>query len=301
MEEVIIEESILNLPPLGRAVPAKPKPARPAAKTRPPVAILGVLFHPLTLPESVAEVERMIESGQPHYIVTANVDFLVQARKDLELRRILLDADLLLCDGTPLVWISRWLGNALPERVAGADLVPMLLQRAAEKEYRIFFLGGQHHVTSKAVAALEKKYPGLNIAGYYSPPFRSLLEMDHEQIAARIRAAAPDVVLVSFGCPKAEKWMAMHYQALGVPVMIGVGGTIDFLAGVKRRAPRWMQRSGTEWVFRMAQEPQRLAKRYLKDCWRFFPAVFRQGWHSQGHGRTEGASRSANVMREPRW
>jgi N-acetylglucosaminyldiphosphoundecaprenol N-acetyl-beta-D-mannosaminyltransferase len=181
-------------------------------------------------------------------------------------------------------------------------LVPALLQQAVKKGHRVFFLGGQHYVTSKAVAVLQAQYPGLNIAGYYSPPFLPLLEMDHEEIAARIRAADADVVLVSFGCPKAEKWMAMHYQALGVPVMIGVGGTIDFLAGEKRRAPRWMQRSGTEWVFRMLQEPHRLASRYAKDFWRFLPAVVRQCWELK-RDYVEGpeASRCTVVMREPRW
>jgi N-acetylglucosaminyldiphosphoundecaprenol N-acetyl-beta-D-mannosaminyltransferase len=298
MGELAVEESRLE-------PPARLKTFSPVSMTQnrqPPLAILGVLFHPLGLHEAVAEVDRMIESGQPNYIVTANVDFLVQARKDLELRRILLDASLVLCDGTPLVWISRLLGNALPERVAGSDLAPVLLQQAAQKGHRVFFLGGEPQVTSKAVSVLEKEYQGLKIAGYYSPPFQTLLEMDHEDIAGRIRAVAPDVVLVSFGCPKAEKWMAMHYQSLGVPVMIGVGGTIDFLAGEKRRAPRWMQRSGTEWLFRVLQEPKRLASRYAKDFWRFLPAVARQVWDLRcDFSKSATEVRCVLVMKEPGW
>jgi N-acetylglucosaminyldiphosphoundecaprenol N-acetyl-beta-D-mannosaminyltransferase len=244
--------------------------------------MLGVPFDSLTLAQALARIEKMIDSRRAHYIVTANVDFLVQARRDLELRRILVEADLALCDGMPLVWASRCLGNPLPERVAGADLVPKLIERAAVRNYRLFFLGGKPEVTAKAVANLQQQYPNLVIAGHFSPPFRPLLEMPNQEIVRRIRAAKPDVLLVSFGCPKAEKWMAMHCQSLGVPVIIGIGGTIDFLAGALKRAPDWIQRIGMEWLFRLVQEPRRLARRYGTDLWHFSGAILQQWWKLQG-------------------
>ncbi len=235
------------------------------ARVRPPIAILGVPFDNVTKEEAVAAIEKMILSGQPHYLATANVDFLVQAVGDVELRRILFDAHMVLCDGTPLVWVSRLLGNRLPERVAGADLVPLLIRVAANRGYRLFLLGAVPESAERAVANLRSKHPDLVIAGYYSPPFNKLLEMDHDQIRERISKAKPDILLVSFGCPKQEKWIAMHYRSLGVPVAVGVGATIDFLAGQVRRAPVWMQRTGTEWIFRLLQEPRRLFRRYVKD------------------------------------
>lgn len=241
-----------------------------------PVSILGIPFDPLTMPQTIAAIEQMIASRRPHYVATANVDFLVQSLDDAELRRILLDADLVLCDGTPLLWVSRWLGNSLPERVAGADLVPELLAVSAEKGYRVFFLGGKPEVAARAVERLRTKFPGIEIVGHYSPPFAPLEKMGHEEIGRRIREARPDILLVSFGCPKAEKWISMNYQVLGVPVSMGVGATIDFLAGEVKRAPVWMQRGGLEWVFRFLQEPSRLGPRYGKDLRRFGWAIARQ-------------------------
>jgi len=241
-----------------------------------PIAILGVPFDHVTLAQALARIEAMIASRRPHYVVTANVDFLVQAHRDVELRRILLDADLVLCDGTPLVWASRWLGNALPERVAGSDLAPALIRVAAEKGHRLFFLGAGPGVAAEAGAKLRAQYPALQLVGTYSPPFSHLLEMDHDEIARRIREARPDILLVSFGCPKQEKWIAMHHRSLGVPVAIGVGATLDFLAGRMKRAPGWMSRTGTEWLYRLWQEPGRLYRRYTEDLVHFLPALIRQ-------------------------
>lgn len=250
-------------------------------KTRPSIAILGVPFDNVTTGEALKRIEQMIASGKPHYLATANVDFLVQAREDIELRRILFDADLVLCDGTPLLWVSRWFGNPLPERVAGADVVPLLMQLAAEKKYRVFLLGASPESAGQAVKRLRKAHPELIVADFYSPPFNKLIEMDHDEIKRRILAAKPDLLLVSLGCPKQEKWIAMHYRSLGVPVSAGVGATIDFLAGQVRRAPTWMQRSGLEWVYRLIQEPRRLAGRYMKDLWVFGWSIVVQWWALQ--------------------
>jgi N-acetylglucosaminyldiphosphoundecaprenol N-acetyl-beta-D-mannosaminyltransferase len=251
----------------------------PPFNSRPPIAILGVRFDNVTITETLEIIERMIATRQPHYAVTANVDFVVQAQTDVELRRIFFDAHLVLCDGTPLVWASRLLGNPLCERVAGADIVPLLIQLAETKGYRVFFLGAAPESIERAVANVRARHPGLTICGHYSPPFNQLLEMNHDEIRRRVLEAQPDLLFVSLGCPKQEKWVAMNYRALGVPVTIGVGATIDFLAGQVRRAPLWMQRSGLEWVFRLLQEPRRLYRRYSKDIRVFGVRLLGQLWH----------------------
>jgi N-acetylglucosaminyldiphosphoundecaprenol N-acetyl-beta-D-mannosaminyltransferase len=229
-----------------------------------PIALMGVAFDPVDQRSALRLICQMARSPRPRYVVTANVDFLVQARRDVELRRILLEADLVLCDGTPVLWASRWFGNGLPERVAGSDLVPALVAAAETEDLHLFLLGSTPAVCEKATRRLAERYPRLRVS-CYAPPFRSLLAMDHEAIASRIRDARPDILLVGMGCPKQEKWIAMNYRALNVPVSIGVGATIDFLAGQVRRAPQWMRSSGTEWLFRLAQEPGRLYKRYAGD------------------------------------
>lgn len=268
----------------------------------PPIAILGVPFDNVTAAETIEAIGRMVASRKPHYLVTANVDFLVQAQEDVELRRILFDAHLVLCDGTPLVWASRLLGNPLLERVAGADLVPLLLRTAAEKKYRVFFLGATPESATQAVDNLRKLHPTLIIADHYSPPFNKLLEMDHDEITRRIRDAKADLLFVSFGCPKQEKWIAMHYRSLGVPVSAGVGATIDFLAGTVKRAPVWMQRGGVEWIYRLAQEPKRLFKRYFKDFWVFGWKLFAQLWQLQiKSGKRSRPQMSAPVRAEESW
>ncbi len=294
-------------PAFNRRMTAATISARPEARARPgpataagetgeraaagwPVAILGIPFDHVALADAVGRIDAMIATRRPHYVVTANVDFLVQASRDVELRRILLEADLVLCDGTPLVWASRCLGNRLPGRAAGADIVPRLIAAAAANGRRVFFLGAAPGVAAAAAARLRSQYPALQVAGHYAPPFAGLLEMDHEEIVRRVRAARPDVLLVSFGCPKQEKWIAMHHRGLGVPVVIGVGATIDFLAGRVRRAPVWMRQSGTEWIFRLLQEPRRLFRRYADDLLRFLPALAKQAWRL--HRRTDPAGLS---------
>jgi N-acetylglucosaminyldiphosphoundecaprenol N-acetyl-beta-D-mannosaminyltransferase len=266
--------------------------------SRPPIAILGVPFDNVNCAEAITLIEGMIASRRPHYLVTANVDFLVQAGNDVELRRILLEAHMVLCDGTPLVWASRFLGNPLPERVAGADLAPRLIRLAAEKQYRVFFLGATPESAEEAARKMQLEHPTLVLAGHYSPPFDALLGMDHDEIKRRVRQARPDLLFVAFGCPKAEKWIAMHYQDLGVPVVAGIGATIDFLAGRVKRAPDWIQRAGGEWLFRLAQEPRRLARRYGKDLWVFGRRIVSQWLRLRAGGRTEPGSAAIQIERQ---
>jgi N-acetylglucosaminyldiphosphoundecaprenol N-acetyl-beta-D-mannosaminyltransferase len=257
-----------------------PLPTTPTLPSSPlPIAILGVSFDPMTITSAADQIGAMIAERRPRFVVTPNVDFLVQAQHDADLHQILVNADLVLCDGKPLVWASRWLGNALPGRVAGSDLVPVLLQRAAAHGWKIFLLGGAEGVGAEAARRIAADHPTLPPVAHYSPPHRPLAEMNHAEIIARLRAATPDIVLVCFGCPKQEKWIFKNYLAAGVPVMIGAGGTVDFLAGRLRRAPLWMRRSGIESFFRLWQEPRRLFKRYAGDFFRFAPAIASQLWH----------------------
>ena len=229
------------------------------------VVLLGVPFHDVTMNETLDEIDAIIADRTPRYIATANLDFAAQASQDVELQRILLDAHLVLCDGTPLIWASRWLSAPLRERVAGSDLTPRLAERAAARGHRLFFLGSDEAILNLAKERLEAQYPGVQICGVYSPPYAKLLELDHEEIERRIREAKPDVVLVALGAPKQEKWIYMHYHSLGVPLCIGIGASFDFIAGKFTRAPVWMRKCGLEWVSRLMQEPRRLFNRYLLD------------------------------------
>jgi exopolysaccharide biosynthesis WecB/TagA/CpsF family protein len=284
----------------GPATSQQTAAVRLAAPPGWPVAVLGVVFDPATIDEAVARIGSMVTSGRPHYVVTVNVDFLVQAHPDVELRRILLEADLVLCDGTPVRWASRWMGNPLPECVAGSGLALALLRSAAARGHRIFLLGAAPGMASAAEERLRQEHPALHIVGTYSPPFSSLLEMDHEEITRRVRAAKPDILLVSFGCPKQEKWLAMHYRSLGVPVTIGLGATLDFLAGRVKRAPAWMRCSGTERLYRMVLEPRRLYRRYASDLWQFLPTLAAQWWRLRPSGDAS-ACPPPNAGAPPGW
>ena len=201
-----------------------------AHRLPPPIVMMGVPFDQVDTPTTLGIIGEMIASRRPRLLATANVDFLAQVQEDETLRRILVEADLIVCDGTPLVWMSRLLGDPLPGRVAGSDLVPLLLDMAQAQGYRVFFLGGKDEVVAVAEDRIRQRWPRLQIAGMYSPPFAPLDKMDHADICHRIREACTDILFVSFGCPKQEKWLAMNYKEAGVPVSIGVGATIDFLA-----------------------------------------------------------------------
>jgi N-acetylglucosaminyldiphosphoundecaprenol N-acetyl-beta-D-mannosaminyltransferase len=230
------------------------------------VAVLGVPFNNVTMDEAVRIIEEKIESGGCHQVATANVDFVMHAIRDSELQSILCSCSLVVPDGMPILWSARLMGSRLKERVCGIDLVPRMAELAARRGYSIFLLGASERSSQRAAEVLQERYPGLRIAGRYSPPVRPLERMNHEEILKRIELAQPDILLVAFGNPKQEKWLSMHRDRLRVPVSIGVGGSLDMLSGRLARAPRWMQRSGLEWFFRAAQEPQRLALRYLFDA-----------------------------------
>lgn len=226
------------------------------------VVILGIPFNDVSFAEAVEWVRQRVRARRPAYIATANMDFLMHAWRDPELQRILLEADLVVADGIPIVWMSRLTGPPLRERVTGSDLVPMLAGLAAREGFSLFGLGGAPGVAERAMAKLAERCPGLRVAGCHSPPKADILDMDNEGILARIEAVSPDILLVAFGAPKQEKWVNMHIRRWHVPVAMGVGGSLDFLAGTQKRAPRWAQKLALEWLWRMLSDPRRLLRRY---------------------------------------
>ena len=232
-----------------------------------PIAVLGLPLDHVTLDQAVSRIEQMIVEQGTHQVATANLDFWIKSNADSHLHRIIAGCDLVVADGMPLVWASRLLGAPLPERVTGIDIVPRLMELSSTRGYRIFLLGGGPRVAERTRALFETRFPGVQICGTFSPPVSELKNMDHSEIIDKVRAAQPDILLVGFGNPKQEKWIWMHRRQMGVPVCIGIGGSMDLLVGDRKRAPRWMQLSGLEWLGRLSQEPTRLAPRYAQDFW----------------------------------
>jgi len=229
------------------------------------LAILGVPIDNASMDEAVEILDGYIQQRGFHQVATANVNFLMNAIKDGELLEILQSCSLVLPDGMPVVWASRLMGVPLKERVAGYHLVPRLVRLAAERNYGIFLLGADEKCSAGAAAWIERNHPEARMAGRYSPPFGPIETMNHDEILQRIDRAKPDILLVAFGNPKQEKWLAMHRRRLEVPVAIGVGGSLNLLAGQVKYTPRWMQDHGIEAIYRVWQEPGRLGGRYLAD------------------------------------
>ena len=249
------------------------------------VVLLGVPIDNLNFEETLERIDHFVQAGRRmrsfHQVATVNTDFLVKAAEDPELRRLLQSVHLATPDGMPLIWASRLLGNPLRERVAGADLVPALAKQAAEKGYSIYLFGAGPGIAQKAAQVLQQRYPGLVIAGIASPPYTPIHNMDRSELDD-IRAANPDILLVALGNPKQEKWIEMYGRQVNVPVIMGVGGSLDFIAGNIKRAPLWMQKSGFEWLYRILQEPRRLWRRYVIDLFVFTDLFVRQWWHMRG-------------------
>ena len=221
------------------------------------VNILGIDVDAVTMAEAVDVVRRAMDTRAGVMVATANAEMLMRATHDEELRRILNASALVVPDGAGTVWAARHLGHAMPERVAGYDLAQELLRRAPAEGHSVYFFGSAPGVAEKAKAKAEQLYPGIEIVGVRNG-FFSLA--DNAAIIAEIRAARPDLLLVALGVPKQEKWIAAHLAALDVPAAIGVGGTLDVMAGVMKRAPHWMQKAKLEWLFRGLMQPKRAGR-----------------------------------------
>ncbi len=225
------------------------------------IDILGIPVDGLTKTELLSLVDEWIISGQPHQIATVNAEFIVDAQSNTRFRSALGQADLNLADSTGIMWAARRLGQALPERISGADLVFDLAERAAKRHWRLYLVGGMPGIAQAAAATLKKRYPTLIIAGAEAGITPD--STDPEPVIKRINRAKPDILYVAFGAPKQELFIDTYKKRLGVPIMLGVGGSFDFIAGRVTRAPQWLRRVGFEWLWRLVQEPWRL-KRIVK-------------------------------------
>ena len=218
----------------------------------------------LTMAETLNEIDKLIQKKNCSYVVTPNVDHIVRLEKDEELQKVYKNASLILTDGKPLIWISKWYKTPIKEKISGSDLFPRVCQLAANKNYTMYLLGAAEGVADTAARNLMKKYPGLNIVGTYSPPFGfEKNEQEMNKIKTQIQDVHPDILIVGLGCPKQEKFMYYNCKELGVPISFGLGASIDFEAGNIKRAPKWMSNHGLEWLYRFSKEPKRLFKRYF--------------------------------------
>jgi len=246
-----------------------------ADRTLARIEIAGVPIDIVDMGGALRRLRSVIKGTPLFQVSTVNLDFVVRAQHDPEIRRIFRQSDLNLADGAPVVWLGRLMGARMPARVAGADLVPKLMSEAAQCGARVFLLGGEGGVAGAAANRIADMFPGIQIAGTYEPPRAEIQDMDNEEILSRIKAAKPDVLLVAFGNPKQEIWIDRHRDKLTVSLAIGVGCVFDLLAGRVRRAPLWMQMTGLEWLYRLLQEPRRLILRYLTDVFWLGPIVAR--------------------------
>ncbi|MCA9271096.1 MAG: WecB/TagA/CpsF family glycosyltransferase [Planctomycetales bacterium] len=245
------------------------------------VSLFGVEIDALDMRGALDTLLGWIDtpSGACRYVVTPNVDHTVLLQEHALLRDVYAEAGLVLADGAPVVLAARLLGKPLPERVTGSDLVPQLCQRSqdAGRPLRLFLLGAMPGVAERAKQNVEARWPSVHVADVYSPPLGFEKDpAENDRILTRIEAAEVDVLVVGLGAPKQEFWVHAHRDRIAARAALCVGATIDFLAGEKRRAPRWMQRGGLEWLHRVVTEPKRLARRYARDAWLFPQIVWRE-------------------------
>jgi N-acetylglucosaminyldiphosphoundecaprenol N-acetyl-beta-D-mannosaminyltransferase len=246
------------------------------------IVIADLLFDNVDLPQAVAVVERALARGTRGYIVPANVDLLLQHRENPATRTACDAAALRVADGMPIVWASRLLGRPLLARVTGADLVPALCGMAARRGHSVFLLGGRTGVADRAAARLAARFPGLRVAGTHTPPDLFAPEGAAAEAAVRaVNAVRPALLFVGLGAPKQELWVHRHWERLDTTVALCCGAALDFAAGVRPRAPAWIQRAGAEWAWRLAHEPRRLWKRYLVRDAAFLGILLKEWWSAR--------------------
>jgi N-acetylglucosaminyldiphosphoundecaprenol N-acetyl-beta-D-mannosaminyltransferase len=218
------------------------------------VNILGIPFNRISMEDTLKHMTQWATSDELHHVVAVNPECVMIAQRDLEFRTVLQRASLRLADGVGIVWAAKMLGQPVNGRVTGVDTVRAFSRIAGEKGYRFFLLGAAPGTAEKVAAVLMKENAGLNVVGTFSG---SPDPAEEDAICERIRHTRPHVLFVAYGAPKQDLWLARNQKRLGVPLVMGVGGTFDFIAGTVKRAPRWMQRTGLEWLFRLKQEPSR--------------------------------------------
>jgi len=225
---------------------------------------MGTRVDVVQIPKVILCMEEWInESVSCRYICISNMNDVVWGQKDSRVKLATNGAALSVPDGMSLVQVGRLNGFQIPDRVYGPDLMKEFFSVTAHKTYRHYFYGGNENTLKHLVQNIQKKYPGINLVGSYSPPFRELTDLEKKDVICRINEVKPDIVWIGLGCPKQQLWMHEFSPSLKASAMVGVGAAFDFLAGMKRQAPRWMQKNGLEWLFRVCSEPKRLWRRYL--------------------------------------
>lgn len=229
----------------------------------PRVHILGVGITVADLSEAIRQSDELIRSGNRGYICAADAHSLVESLRNPSHREALNDAYLTLADGMPLVWIGWLRGFTNMGRVYGPDYLLEMCRLSVKRGWRHFFYGGKPEIAERLAARLVERFPRLQIAGTYTPPFRPLTSAEESEFAARLEETKPDVLWVGLGAPKQERFMAEHCGKLQCRLMVGVGAAFDFHSGAVKEAPRWLHKTGLQWAYRLMQEPQRLGRRYL--------------------------------------
>ena len=256
----------------------------------PRVDVLGVGVSAVDMDMAVSEIARWIEEREQHYVCVTGVHGVMESQRDPALKEIHNRSGLTTPDGMPLVWSARWAGAKHVSRVYGPDLMLAICERAVERGWSSFFYGGKEGVPDLLAQRLQDRFPGLQVAGTFSPPFRPLNEQEDQDVVERIDASGTDIVWVGLSTPKQEHWMADHFGRLEAPVLLGVGAAFDIHAGLLPQAPEWMQRSGLEWLYRLSREPKRLWKRYMINNPLFVASILRHP-PSTVSGRQEGKTR----------
>jgi N-acetylglucosaminyldiphosphoundecaprenol N-acetyl-beta-D-mannosaminyltransferase len=235
-------------------------------RAREPVWVWGVPFMPLTMAQTTETVSDLIQEGKPAFFITANTHYTMLTKENPDLEIVNTRAAFIVADGKPLVWASRRGPVRIPERVAGSDLIFNLSEMSARRNYRVFLAGGAAGVAEEAAGQLTARYPGLQVVGTAAPAFRDLAPDGYEMLRAEIIEKRPHLLIVAASMPHGERWLSAHIEDLEVPVGVNLGASIDFAAGRVKRAPRWMQKSGLEWAFRLMLEPGRLFSRYARNA-----------------------------------
>lgn len=238
--------------------------------------LLNTYVNNLDMGETLLAIDDMIKRKEKKYVVAINVDVVMKIEKDSYLKEITDNADMVLVDGKPLIWISKMHKRPVKAKISGSDLVPLLCTEAAHKGYSLFIIGGKDGIAEQAKIKLKQQHPTINIVGTYAPPIGFESDKNElEKINNMISEKKPDLLIACFGCPKQEKWIYENYKKYDATVSICAGATVDFLAGNVSRAPKWMSDHGLEWFYRFLQEPRRLFKRYFVDDVKIIPLIFK--------------------------
>lgn len=230
----------------------------------------------VTKKEAIAHIEECINTRKIGHVITPNVDQIIRIESDKYFKKIYENAELLLTDGTPLVWISRWYKKPIKEKICGSDLVPDLCELAAQKGYSIFLLGAAEGVAAKAAENLKKNNSGLKVAGVYSPPYGFEKDKNEiDKINKMLFASNADMLFVGMGVPKQDIFIYENMNKYQIPMSFSIGATIDFEAGIQKRAPKWINRIGMEWLYRLVRDPKRMFKRYIINDMKIFKLAWR--------------------------